>query len=68
MDTTSPDENQPCSADLSRMLLTILAEQRAWMERTERTRRRHLWWMWTSNLALHPITTWVYDHIIDLFS
>lgn len=67
MDTTSPDGNQARSADLSRMLLPLFAEQRAWMERAERTRRRYLWWMWTSNLALHPITTWMYDRIIDLF-
>ena len=53
MDTTSPDENQASSADLSRTLQTILAEQRAWMERAERMRRRRMWWMWVSNLALH---------------
>ena len=67
MDTTSPDGNQARSGDLNPMLSTILAEQRAWMERAERTRRRHLWYMWMSNLALRPITTWAYDRITDLF-
>jgi hypothetical protein len=68
MDTTSPDRNQARSADPNSLLLTILAEQRAWMERTERTRRRHLWWIGTSNLTLRPLTTWVWGRITDLLS
>jgi hypothetical protein len=67
MDTTSPDANPARSPEPNRVLLTILAEQRAWMEQAEKTRRRHVLWMWTTNLALRPITTWVYDRITDLF-
>ena len=67
MDTNSPDRHKAHDTDLNRVMVTILAEQRAWMERAERTRRRYLWWMWTSNLMLPPITTWAYDRIADLF-
>jgi hypothetical protein len=67
MDTTSPEANPAPSPEPNRVLLTILAEQRRWMERAEKSRRRHMLWMWITNLALRPITTWVYDRITDLF-